>query len=53
MASLTGDLFPAEERGRIYGFVLSGEATGFGGQRIIVFANDVNLGALTLGRSTA
>lgn len=30
VASLTGDLFPAAERGRIYGFVLSGELVGVG-----------------------
>ncbi|WP_310963448.1 MFS transporter [Nocardioides terrisoli] len=30
IASLTGDLFPAGERGRIYGFVLSGELIGAG-----------------------
>jgi MFS family permease len=28
IASLTGDLFPAAERGRVYGFVLSGELFG-------------------------
>ena len=28
VASLTGDFFPAEERGRIYGFVLAGELIG-------------------------
>jgi MFS family permease len=28
IASLTGDLFPANERGRVYGFVLSGELLG-------------------------
>lgn len=30
VASLTGDLFPAAERGRIYGFILSGELIGAG-----------------------
>ena len=30
VASLTGDLFPAAERGRIYGFILSGELVGAG-----------------------
>lgn len=30
VASLTGDLFPAAERGRIYGFILSGELIGTG-----------------------
>jgi MFS family permease len=30
IASLTGDLFPAAERGRVYGFVLSGELLGAG-----------------------
>jgi predicted MFS family arabinose efflux permease len=30
VASLTGDLFPAADRGRIYGFVLSGELIGAG-----------------------
>lgn len=30
VASLTGDLFPAMERGRIYGFILSGELLGAG-----------------------
>lgn len=30
VASLTGDLFPAAERGRIYGFVLTGELLGGG-----------------------
>lgn len=28
VASLTGDLFPAAERGRIYGYILSGELIG-------------------------
>lgn len=30
VASLTGDLFPAAERGRIYGFILTGELVGAG-----------------------
>ncbi len=30
VASLTGDLFPAAERGRIYGFILTGELIGTG-----------------------
>ncbi len=30
VASLTGDLFPAAERGRIYGFILTGELLGTG-----------------------
>lgn len=30
VASLTGDLFPAAERGRIFGFILSGELVGAG-----------------------
>lgn len=30
VASLTGDLFPAAERGRIYGFILAGELLGVG-----------------------
>lgn len=30
VASLTGDLFPAAERGRIYGFILTGELLGGG-----------------------
>jgi len=30
VASLTGDLFPAAERGRIYGFILTGELVGTG-----------------------
>lgn len=30
VASLTGDLFPAAERGRIYGFILAGEVIGAG-----------------------
>jgi predicted MFS family arabinose efflux permease len=32
VASLTGDLFPAADRGRVYGFILAGElvGTGFG-----------------------
>jgi MFS family permease len=30
IASLTGDLFPAAERGRVFGFVLSGELLGAG-----------------------
>lgn len=30
IASLTGDLFPAAERGRIYGYILSGELLGAG-----------------------
>lgn len=30
VASLVGDLFPAAERGRIYGFILSGELVGAG-----------------------
>ncbi|MGI8576867.1 MAG: MFS transporter [Nocardioidaceae bacterium] len=30
VASLTGDFFPAAERGRIYGFILSGELIGAG-----------------------
>lgn len=30
VASLTGDLFPAADRGRIYGFILSGELIGAG-----------------------
>ncbi len=30
VASLTGDLFPAEERGRIYGLVITGELVGAG-----------------------
>jgi len=35
VASLTGDLFPARERGRIYGFVLTGELIG-GGVGVVV-----------------
>jgi MFS family permease len=30
VASLVGDLFPADERGRLYGFVLTGELVGAG-----------------------
>lgn len=30
VASLTGDLFPAAERGKIYGYILSGELIGVG-----------------------
>ncbi|MGH9307377.1 MAG: MFS transporter [Acidimicrobiales bacterium] len=30
VASLTGDLFPAAERGRIYGFIITGELIGAG-----------------------
>jgi len=30
VASLTGDLFPAAERGRIYGYILTGELVGTG-----------------------
>lgn len=30
VASLTGDFFPARERGRIYGFILTGELVGAG-----------------------
>ncbi len=30
VASLTGDLFPASERGRIYGFIITGELLGAG-----------------------
>jgi MFS family permease len=30
IASLTGDYFPAEERGKIYGYILSGELLGAG-----------------------
>jgi predicted MFS family arabinose efflux permease len=30
VASLTGDLFPADERARIYGFILAGELVGTG-----------------------
>ena len=30
IASLTGDFFPAAERGKIYGYVLSGELLGAG-----------------------
>lgn len=39
VASLTGDFFPAGERGRIYGFILAGEllGTGFG----FVLAGDI------------
>ena len=36
-----------------HGFLLTGVATGFGCQRIIVFANDVHLGALLLRRPAA
>jgi predicted MFS family arabinose efflux permease len=31
VASLTGDLFPAAERGRMYGYILTGELFGTGG----------------------
>ncbi len=30
IASLTGDFFPAEERGRMYGYILAGEVVGSG-----------------------
>jgi predicted MFS family arabinose efflux permease len=30
VASLTGDFFPAEERGRMYGYILAGEVVGSG-----------------------
>lgn len=39
VASLTGDLFPARQRGRIYGFVLTGELVGAGAG--ILVAGDV------------
>ena len=35
VASLTGDLFPAEERSRIFGFILAGEIVGAGAGLLI------------------
>ena len=47
ITSLTGDLFPAEDRSRIFGMVLTGELVGAGVGLVV----SAELGALTGWRS--
>ncbi len=52
VASLTGDFFPAADRGRMYGLIISGELAGTGAGYVIsgdIRSDDVAAGVLVAG----